>query len=680
MSAYMTSKEYMAQHPILIGGSALIATILVGVGFACATGMVNPTGVKADGTTVIITAPTPVTPVIVPVPVTPVPVTVTTTIPTTPATTNNTSNSSDNSHNSDDHSGQSNKDKDDTTTVTVIGHQPDSHDLSPCCTSSTPTTPAVIDIPGGDLSPCCETSTPVVPVIPPVVTPVTPPTTTVTTPPLCIFLKADQTEINPGDAVKLSWKTEEATSITIDQGVGSVTPVTEGSTTVHPTTDTTYKATVNGIGGVVTCTASITIKTTPPPSNGPACLSLTADKHEINSGDAVTLSWKTRDASSISIDQGVGSVTPVAEGSTVVHPTTDTTYTATVPGASVSTACQVKVVITTTPPGGCTSNCGGSGGHGGGGGGHGGTSGQILPAPQAGYVYLSQIPYTGLDLGPVGTVIYWVFLSLWCVAATYLVLFKFFPFVAAKLHLFGMGVDHVLNGSAASAATVAAASAHAAGVAHLAATHAPVVDIHATTHEPAHTVHTPVAPAAPANSGFSAFAAEGQALTIDDIVKGLSRESGANWQVGSFHQDTAMPHTADAHVEAAPVAPTYAPAPAHQATPVAAPLTADVRDFVASLLNDDRDTVFGTVRHIIREGGDAEAFLSQVVCAIDDAYRARVEGTAVHPEIAEITRGCSTAFLERLVAALTNAVDSSYSVGITGAKLALTRALAIIEG
>jgi hypothetical protein len=29
------------------------------------------------------------------------------------------------------------------------------------------------------------------------------------------------------------------------------------------------------------------------------------------------------------------------------------------------------------------------------------------------YVYLNQIPYTGLDLGPVGTVIYWLALILW---------------------------------------------------------------------------------------------------------------------------------------------------------------------------------------------------------------------------------------------------------------------------
>jgi hypothetical protein len=112
----------------------------------------------------------------------------------------------------------------------------------------------------------------------------------------------------------------------------------------------------------------------------------------------------------------------------------------------------------------------------------------------------------------------------------------------------------------------------------------------------------------------------------------------------------------------------------------AAGVGTDVRDFIAALLNGDRDFVFGAIRQVVREGGDAEMFLTQVVCALDDAYRARLDGTQVNPEIARITQNCATNFLEILTASLSNAVDSSYSVGITGAKLAVTRALAIVEG
>ncbi len=41
--------------------------------------------------------------------------------------------------------------------------------------------------------------------------------------------------------------------------------------------------------------------------------------------------------------------------------------------------------------------------------------------PQRPYISLSQVPYTGLDLGPVGTVLYWVFLILWTFAGAYLI-------------------------------------------------------------------------------------------------------------------------------------------------------------------------------------------------------------------------------------------------------------------
>src|SRR3989344_1274594 len=40
------------------------------------------------------------------------------------------------------------------------------------------------------------------------------------------------------------------------------------------------------------------------------------------------------------------------------------------------------------------------------------------------YITLSQAPYTGLDLGPVGEVLYWTFMVLWCLGAAYLIVVK----------------------------------------------------------------------------------------------------------------------------------------------------------------------------------------------------------------------------------------------------------------
>ncbi|MEK7109386.1 MAG: hypothetical protein AAB919_03045 [Patescibacteria group bacterium] len=79
------------------------------------------------------------------------------------------------------------------------------------------------------------------------------------------------------------------------------------------------------------------------------------------------------------------------------------------------------------------------------------------PAP---YVSLAAVPYTGLDLGPWGTVAYWGFLILWCLGAAYLIVVKR---VQNKLV---SGLNAFLFGSAARKAATTA-TVHAA--------HAPVV-------------------------------------------------------------------------------------------------------------------------------------------------------------------------------------------------------------
>jgi len=49
---------------------------------------------------------------------------------------------------------------------------------------------------------------------------------------------------------------------------------------------------------------------------------------------------------------------------------------------------------------------------------------QPVAYSQTPYISLSQAPYTGLDLGPMGEVLYWTFLVLWCLGAAYLIVVK----------------------------------------------------------------------------------------------------------------------------------------------------------------------------------------------------------------------------------------------------------------
>lgn len=474
----------------------------------------------------------------------------------------------------------------------------------------------------------------------------------------CVFLTGTPSVINAGDPVNLAWKTQNATSISINNGIGIVTPTAQGSMTVNPTQTTTYIATVTGATGSVNCQTTVTVTTV---QQGPMCVRLTADKTRISSGEAVTLSWVTTRASSVSIDNGVGVVTPTASGTVVVNPTSDTTYTATVPNAPANANCQVRVVIESPT---CTSNCGG----GGGGGGGRRTPRVVIDSETEfeeplSFVYLSEVPYTGLELGPIGTVIYWIMLIGWSAALAYLVLFNALPFAAARVQRFGGNVKEALNSTP----------------------DAPSHDAHAPVAHASHTAHVShAAPAAPSkpqgydvHEGFRSFAA-GDGLTIDDIVKGLSREIEQKQYVPDaptlMHEDVLQAVREEA--PQAPAAPRYVPTPA----PVAAPMNADVRDFIAALLNGDRDTVFGMIRSMARQGEDTEAFVSHAACALDDAYRACIDGTTCHPDIAELTNGCHPSYLERLVSSLTTAVDGSYSAGMTGVKMALTRALGVVAG
>ncbi|MFQ5453576.1 MAG: cohesin domain-containing protein [Candidatus Zixiibacteriota bacterium] len=62
---------------------------------------------------------------------------------------------------------------------------------------------------------------------------------------------ANPSTINPGSSTTLSWSVANATSLSINQGVGSVTPVTSGSVSVSPSTTITYTLTATNTAGSV---------------------------------------------------------------------------------------------------------------------------------------------------------------------------------------------------------------------------------------------------------------------------------------------------------------------------------------------------------------------------------------------------------------------------------------------
>jgi hypothetical protein len=79
-----------------------------------------------------------------------------------------------------------------------------------------------------------------------------------------------------------------------------------------------------------------------PGTNPPTISSFTADPTSITEGDSSTLSWAVTDATTISINQGIGTVTGT---SVTVSPTTTTTYTLTATNSAGSKTASVAITV-----------------------------------------------------------------------------------------------------------------------------------------------------------------------------------------------------------------------------------------------------------------------------------------------------------------------------------------------
>ena len=96
---------------------------------------------------------------------------------------------------------------------------------------------------------------------------------------------ADPAAIHVGQIARLSWVSEGAATLEIDNGIGQVSPRVKGAIGVMPLVDTTYQITATGPAGTVpaTDTAVVTIKTVP---DAPV---LSADM----AGRTLNLAWLT---------------------------------------------------------------------------------------------------------------------------------------------------------------------------------------------------------------------------------------------------------------------------------------------------------------------------------------------------------------------------------------------------
>jgi len=167
-------------------------------------------------------------------------------------------------------------------------------------------------------------------------------TVVVQTPTPSCAISANPNSLQHGGSSTLTWSSNNATSASINQGIGGV--ALAGSNVVSNLTSTkTYTMTVTGPGGTANCQTTITVQQ----QQAPSC-TLTTNLSTIQYGGSFTLSWSSSNATSASLNQGIGSVG--VNGTYVVsNLQVTTTYTLTVTGPGGTANCQTFVTVQQQP-------------------------------------------------------------------------------------------------------------------------------------------------------------------------------------------------------------------------------------------------------------------------------------------------------------------------------------------
>ena len=161
-----------------------------------------------------------------------------------------------------------------------------------------------------------------------------------TGPPVREFL-VDHPLIPAGNPIVLSWDAGiDATSLSIDQGVGDILPLTTGgigeiTLDPGPSSATTYTITASNADGVNMAQVTVNI------TNQPIIESFTADQIVVAPGTSVQLDWSTLNVTAL--DLNGSNVTGTT--SLTVNPTTTTTYTLSATNGQGVNTSQLTVTV-----------------------------------------------------------------------------------------------------------------------------------------------------------------------------------------------------------------------------------------------------------------------------------------------------------------------------------------------
>ena len=163
--------------------------------------------------------------------------------------------------------------------------------------------------------------------------------------------------VKPDEYTMLSWSVTNAISVDIDQGIGNVARAS-GSKVISPGASRTYTLTAtNSVGSVTRSTVinvipqsdnqpgapAAIIPSVMPPSVPPILISFSAASPRIKIGSSSVLRWNVSNATAVTINGDVGSVSPV--GNMVVSPNSTRTYTLTATNSRWSTAKSIVINV-----------------------------------------------------------------------------------------------------------------------------------------------------------------------------------------------------------------------------------------------------------------------------------------------------------------------------------------------
>ena len=166
--------------------------------------------------------------------------------------------------------------------------------------------------------------------------------------PVINSFNASPATISAGETSTLNWTVTGATTVSIDQGIGNV--ALTGPRAVAPSVTTIYTLTASSSAGSVTATTQVIVSgAAPSPGGLPVINSFIASPSSISLGGSSTLSWSVLNATSLTIDNGVGVVG--SSGSSIVLPAVTTTFTLTASNAAGSNTATALVIVSGVPSG-----------------------------------------------------------------------------------------------------------------------------------------------------------------------------------------------------------------------------------------------------------------------------------------------------------------------------------------